>query len=63
MLYCTVHKTLYVDAIQQWIHFPETQLANLHEVIIEGTCDQCVSAVKESLKFQFPELYTLCSSV
>ena len=63
MLYCTVHQQLYVGEIQTWLSFPAYQLMNLHEIIIEGTCDRCVAAVQEALKCQFPALYTLQSSV
>jgi len=57
MLYCAIHNKLYVNHIQQWITLPEALFNTLYDLILEGTCHQCVAEAKHALLQQCPTLY------
>lgn len=60
MIYCSIHSRLFLPFQQVWIHAKVEEVPTFMRApqVIERECDECIVLVKESLKTQFPALYT-----
>jgi hypothetical protein len=56
--YCSVHKRAWVEALGQWVAFPEPTMDGSPGM--EVACDTCTVCVFQTFRAQFPALYA-CS--
>ena len=53
--YCSVHKRAWVEALGQWVAFPEPPMDG--SPVMEVACDTCTVFVFQTFRAQFPALY------
>ena len=53
--YCSVHKRAWVEALGQWVAFPEPPMDR--SPVMEVACDACTVFVFQTFRAQFPVLY------
>jgi hypothetical protein len=53
--YCSVHQRTWVEALGQWVAFPEPTMDA--SPATEAACDTCVALVLQTFRTQFPVLY------
>ena len=56
--YCSVHKRAWVEALGQWVAFPEPTMDG--SPVMEAACDTCTVFVFQTFRAHFPALYA-CS--
>ena len=56
--YCSVHKRAWIEALGQWVAFPEPTVDG--SPVMEVACDTCTVFVFQTFRAQFPALYA-CS--
>jgi hypothetical protein len=56
--YCSVHKRASIEALGQWVAFPEPTMDG--SPVMEVACDTCTVFVFQTFRAQFPALYA-CS--
>jgi hypothetical protein len=56
--YCSVHQRAWVEALGQWVAFPEPIIDG--SPVMEVACDTCTVFVFQTFRAQFPALYA-CS--
>ena len=54
--YCSVHKRAWVEALGQWVAFPEPTTDG--SLVMEVPCDTCTVFVFQTFRAQFPALYS-----
>jgi len=54
--YCSVHQRAWVEALGQWVDFPETTMDE--SPAMEVACDTCMVSVFQTFQAQFPALYS-----
>jgi hypothetical protein len=52
--YCSVHQRAWVEALGQWVAFPEP----IMDPVMEVACDTCTVFVFQTFRAQFPALYS-----
>ena len=54
--YCSVHQRAWVEALGQWMAFPEPTIDG--SPVMEVLCDTCTVFVFQTFRAQFPALYS-----
>jgi hypothetical protein len=54
--YCSVHQRAWVEALGQWVAFPEATMDG--SPVTEVACDTCTVCVLQTFRAQFPALYS-----
>jgi len=54
--YCSVHQRAWVEALGQWVAFPESTMNG--RLATEAACDTCAALVLQTFRAQFPVLYS-----
>jgi hypothetical protein len=54
--YCSVHQRAWVEALGQWVAFPEPSMDE--SPVMEDACDTCMMFVLQTFRTQFPALYS-----
>ena len=58
--YCSVHRLLFVNSIQEWLPLSPVQIERAFGdgmQVIEATCPRCLATAKTAMQRQFPSLY------
>ena len=54
--YCSVHQRAWVEALGQWVAFPESTMNG--RLATEAACDTCAALVLQTFRAQFSVLYS-----